>query len=278
MISRTIGRESNLPPFCCPLDSLNRILKNKDVAGLRKLIGNSLSGGMQEGIGTLISGSLERLSDEQIMGALSQRSQLIQQMKGEEAYKDLSPAELEEKANQLILQQLMYECATATASGMATHGVGALMAGLNAWQDGKNQPVESFGEKEQETWEKVTREESIAQAGLDNEEIIGKGVGAKRANNLLIEDKSTGEEFYLVPGTRLQNKEVFAGMNGKDPLHEGVAEGLADEFGGEIDKWQHIKAIGTIDYYGEERKANVHWFENPTVPGRHKGKVKEWLD
>jgi len=174
--------------------------------------------------------------------------------------------------------ELMYDSALATASGMATHGAGTLMAGLNAWQDGKNQPVESFGEKEQETWEKVTREESIAQAGLDNEEIIGKGVGAKRANNLLIEDKSTGEEFYLVPGTRLQNKEVFAGMNGKDPLHEGVAEGLADEFGGEIDKWQHIKAIGTIDYYGEERKANVHWFENPTVPGRHKGKVKEWLD
>jgi len=72
------------------------------------------------------------------MGALSQRNQLIQQMKGEEAYKDLSPAELEAKADQLILQQLMYECATATASGMATHGAGTLMAGLNQWEAERN--------------------------------------------------------------------------------------------------------------------------------------------
>jgi len=46
--------------------------------------------------------------------------------------------------------ELMYDSALATASGMATHGAGTLMAGLNAWQDGKNQPVESFGEIEEE--------------------------------------------------------------------------------------------------------------------------------
>ncbi|MBQ8536921.1 MAG: hypothetical protein IJ461_05890 [Clostridia bacterium] len=99
-----------------PLDSLSRILKNNDVAGLRKLIGNTLSGGMQEGIGTLISGSLDYLTDEQIMGALSQR------------------------------KQLMYDSALATASGMVTHGAGTLTAGLNEWRDDR----QGFGVAQQE--------------------------------------------------------------------------------------------------------------------------------
>lgn len=60
-------------------------------------------------------------------------------------------------------------------------------------------------------------------------------------------------------------------------LHEGVAEGLTNEFGGNPDDWQHAKGIGTIDYYGEHIKAEVHWFQEETV-GKVKFKVKEWLD
>ena len=63
----------------------------------------------------------------------------------------------------------------------------------------------------------------------------------------------------------------------RKPLHEGVAEGLAEQCGGTPEKWQHCKGDGIIDWYGEERPAEVHWFQEETV-GKVKFKVKEWLD
>ena len=70
---------------------------------------------------------------------------------------------------------------------------------------------------------------------------------------------------------------MFAGHKVKKPLNEEVAEGLAREFGGEPSKWQHAKGIGTVNYNGEEVKAEVHWFQEETV-GKVKFKVKRWLD
>ena len=49
------------------------------------------------------------------------------------------------------------------------------------------------------------------------------------------------------------------------------------ETGGNPDNWQHVKAIGYIDFYGEERMAEVHWFQEETV-GKHKFKIKKWID
>lgn len=70
---------------------------------------------------------------------------------------------------------------------------------------------------------------------------------------------------------------MFAGYNAKKPLREDAAEGLAKEFGGKPEKWQHAKGKGVIDYNGEEIKAEVHWFQEETV-GKVKFKVKEWLE
>ena len=42
-------------------------------------------------------------------------------------------------------------------------------------------------------------------------------------------------------------------------------------------KWQHCKGNGVIDFDGEERKAEVHWFQEETV-GKVKFKVKRWID
>ena len=89
-------------------------------------------------------------------------------------------------------------------------------------------------------------------------------------------DLQTGESFKFVEGTKLQNVQVFAGKGTRTPLHEGVAEGLTAEFGGDVDKWQHAKGIGLIDYYGENVKAEVHWFQEESV-GKVKFKIKEWL-
>lgn len=106
--------------------------------------------------------------------------------------------------------------------------------------------------------------------------IIGKSLGAKSKNYEVI-DNITGEYFHFVEGTKIQNAEVFAGYGVKKPLHEEVAEGLAKEFGGSPEKWQHAKGVGVLDYHGDELKAEVHWFQEESV-GKVKFKVKEWLE
>ena len=103
---------------------------------------------------------------------------------------------------------------------------------------------------------------------------IGRSVGAK-AKNYVVVDKSTGEEYYFVEGTRTQNAQVFAGKGGVKPLHEEVAQGLAAEFGGKPEDWQHCKAQGWLDVDGEAVKAEVHWFQNGSE--KVKFKVKRWF-
>lgn len=98
-----------------------------------------------------------------------------------------------------------------------------------------------------------------------------------RGKNYNVLDPETGEYFQFVGGTRIQNSEVFAGKGTKHPLHPGVAEGLSEQIGGTPSKWQHCKGHGIIDYYGEERAAEVHWFQEETV-GKVKFKVKRWKD
>lgn len=105
---------------------------------------------------------------------------------------------------------------------------------------------------------------------------IGKSVGAK-AKNYDILDPETGEYFKFAEGTKIQNAEVFAGKGCKKPLEKEVAEGLAEQIGGKPENWQHSKGHGIIDYYGEERPAEVHWFQEETV-GKHKFKIKRWED
>lgn len=98
-----------------------------------------------------------------------------------------------------------------------------------------------------------------------------------RAKNYDVLDPQTGEYFKFVEGTRIQNAQVFAGKGCKKPLNDEVAKGLSEQIGGTPERWQHAKGDGVINYFGEERKAEVHWFQEETV-GKHKFKVKRWLD
>lgn len=61
--------------------------------------------------------------------------------------------------------------------------------------------------------------------------IIHRSVGAKFKNYKVV-DKATGVEYEFAAGSRIQNSEVFAGKGTKHPLHEGVAEGLTEQYGG----------------------------------------------
>lgn len=105
---------------------------------------------------------------------------------------------------------------------------------------------------------------------------IFKSIGA-RSNNYNIIDPTTGEIFHFVEGTKIQNAQVFAGKNVKTPLRPEVAIGLSEQIGGKPLNWQHCKGIGIIDYYNEERIAEVHWFQEESV-GKTNFKIKRWLD
>ena len=105
---------------------------------------------------------------------------------------------------------------------------------------------------------------------------IHKSVGAK-SRNYRVKDTETGEFYSFIEGTKIQNAEVFAGHKAKKALREEVAEGLSEQYGGTPNKWQHSKGVGVLDINGEERKAEVHWFQEETV-GKVGFKVKRWLD
>ncbi len=104
---------------------------------------------------------------------------------------------------------------------------------------------------------------------------ILRSVGAK-ARNYDIYD-ALGKLYHYVEGSRVQDVTVFAGYGARTPLHEGVAEGLANEYGGDVEKWQHVKGFGVIDDDGENVKAEVHWFQEQSV-GQVKHKIKRWLE
>lgn len=103
---------------------------------------------------------------------------------------------------------------------------------------------------------------------------IGRSLGAKSRNYDVL-DPSSGDYFYFSEGTRIRDIKVFAGKGGTKPLEPEVANGLSEQLGGRPEEWQHCKGIGTIDYYGEDVDAEVHWFQEPSV-GKCKFKIKNW--
>ena len=103
---------------------------------------------------------------------------------------------------------------------------------------------------------------------------IGSSVGAK-AKNYDIMDLETGEHFSLAEGTSLRNVQVFAGKGVKKPYEK--AWKYAMKFGGRVEDWQHAKGIGTVDFYGEYRDAELHWSQCDGY-GKHDFFIKRWLE
>lgn len=104
---------------------------------------------------------------------------------------------------------------------------------------------------------------------------IGRSLGAK-ALNYDIKDPHTGRIFRFLEGTTIRNVEVFAGKGVRNKLNPKVALGLSQQIGGRPRDWKHVKGIGIIDYNGQSREAEVHWFEASGQP-KVKFKIKRWL-
>jgi SPP1 gp7 family putative phage head morphogenesis protein len=104
--------------------------------------------------------------------------------------------------------------------------------------------------------------------------VIAKSVGAK-AKNYEVMDLSTGEMFHFVEGTKIQNVEVFAGKGAKSPYRKAYV--YANEYGGKIEDWQHVKGFGWLETPEGDRHAEVHWSQCEGI-GKHDFFVKRWLD
>lgn len=151
---------------------------------------------------------------------------------------------------------------------------------IKHWQEKQRDFLKQTGLKRQHGRERIEAA-SVAPKALPSRKAvadiqIGRSVGAKSRNYDVI-DKSTGEIYHFIEGTKIQNAEVFAGKGVSKSLREEVAEGLAKEFGGKPSDWQHLKGIAELDCGGEYRKAEVHWFQ-AAGSGKVKFKVKRWLD
>ena len=140
-----------------------------------------------------------------------------------------------------------------------------------------------IGEERGETlWQKTLRD--YKQKAVDNSPLdgyiypdsigVGSSLGAARKTYDIL-DLVTGDRFDLIDGTHLQNVEVFAGKGVKEPYRN--AQNYARTFGGDEANWQHVKGIGVVDYFGEPRRAELHWSQCEGY-GKHDFFIKRWLE
>ena len=103
---------------------------------------------------------------------------------------------------------------------------------------------------------------------------IGKSLGAKARNyDISLPNR---EIVHLTEGTRITNIRVIGGKGKNRGID--ILPILTDRYkGSKEEEWQKVKGIGYVDYDGESYKAELHWFEEPSV-GRVEWKVKPDAD
>ena len=94
------------------------------------------------------------------------------------------------------------------------------------------------------------------------DEQLPHSLGAKWMNyDILMPDGTIG---HFLEGSKLHHKEVFAGKGCKRKIDQ--IDMLVSNFGGSLDEWQKVKAIGTVvGASGDVQDEEVHWYQEPTV-------------
>ncbi len=129
-------------------------------------------------------------------------------------------------------------------------------------------------QKNLERLEKNKRQLLSADITNLRDEFVAHSLSAKFQNYDIL-NLETGERYHFAEGSKLQNKEVFAGKGSKDKYRNAYI--FAEKYGGAVEEWQHVKAISTLDTPEGERKAEVHWSQCDGY-GKHDFFLKRWLD
>ena len=98
---------------------------------------------------------------------------------------------------------------------------------------------------------------------------LGRSLGAKWKNYDI--EMPDGEITNFTEGTKITDIIVIAGKGKIRQIDE--LDGLLEEFGGNPSEWQKVKGFGYVDDNGESYKAELHWYQEPTV-GKVKMKLK----
>lgn len=105
------------------------------------------------------------------------------------------------------------------------------------------------------------------------DETLPKSLSAKWANYEIT--LPNGKTAHFAEGSRIQNKEVFAGKGCKRKIDE--EERLVRAYGGSPGNWKKVKAEAVlVDEDGEERKAEIHWYE-ADEGDKEEIKFKKWI-
>jgi hypothetical protein len=139
--------------------------------------------------------------------------------------------------------------------------------------EAKEREAKALGIDDNVNNKSVDKPEKSGIINLDDT-LVARSVGAKRKSYDVM-DLQTGEHFDLVDGTYIRNKQVFAGKGSKTEFRK--AEEFASRYGGNSKDWQHVKGIGTVNYHGEGRDAELHWAQCENI-GMKEIFVKEWLE
>ena len=95
------------------------------------------------------------------------------------------------------------------------------------------------------------------------DEQLPRSVGAKWKNEKISMPDGTYAAF--VEGSKLQNKEIFAGYGTRTPIRDRYELTKAYP-GSSPDKWQKLKAKAHIALEnGEIIYCEIHWYEEPTI-------------
>lgn len=106
-----------------------------------------------------------------------------------------------------------------------------------------------------------------------SDEQLPFSLGARWANEeIRMPDGSTAK---FVEGSKITNKQVFAGKGTKKPIRD--IERLAKEYPNtKAELWQKVKGFADIEWKNEQLRVEIHWYEEPSI-GRVETKYKKEL-
>lgn len=104
------------------------------------------------------------------------------------------------------------------------------------------------------------------------DEWLPRSVGAKWKNHDI--RMPDGSIARFEEGTRLQDKEIFAGKGCRRKID--VEEKLIRKYGGEPGEWVKVKAKASIAWNDIVDFAEVHWYEEKSI-GKVGFKFKRWI-